>query len=977
MRPLPSFLRLLPLAASAILAGAAAALANPFCTVEPGVPVPKEISDAVRANPDRYRFHYGWTEKTRQARLNRQAIAEGKLRAGADVVTATSGVLKLPVLLTTFAGNTSGPYPRVAYESVLFGLTGTGTLTDYYDEVSYGLLALEGTVFDWSPVAYSSSYYTQGTGGLETKYFDEFLDEIYTNRDGTIDFGQFDNDGPDGVPNSGDDDGVVDCVVIVNENRAAYCSSMRNIWPHQSTYQFTTNDLSASGGKIKIEDYVVVAGQNCDGTMINIATLAHELGHCLGAPDLYDRVEQPSAGSCKADSASGIGAWGVMGNQTNPPQHPCAWTKALFGWSTPVQVASDLISTALVSHTKYPGASYRLWSGGAAALEYFLVEVRTQEGFDASLPGSGVVIYHIDDLQYALESLPNGDECHPLIDVECADQTASDHTRNHDDLAANLPADAGDLWVAGDSFDNTSFPQPVSYGGALTDVEVHVETFDTMTETYVATLRVGVSGLGVDLCIRDYTGDVCAENTSAQRWWTSPDIWIDNDGDGVEDAPDFGATNRFYVRVHNNGVDSPSGVDVTLYYGDPGIGALVAGNMIQLASTKIPQIDGLSEQIATMDVDLAVPSQGDFCYAAVVSHPADFVNLATFPYEDNNIAIRNIQQFPQQSTVPEPFGSSTSFFDQRDMIVINNNPFAASCSLEIIVDPPPLTYVPSHWAYDFSPFAFRLGPGGKDTVHVYVSSSTPAHGDSVVLSLRADCMELGDDIGGDVMKWYIDDLPPTPPLPGAAYLYVDKQGDGDFGKKAVMLEWQHSGNDIGSNPERVKRWEIHRASIPTFVPSAMTLQATIQKDEMPDDAGWHVFLDAPPSLPQYYKIYAVDWANNVSVASAAIQLLVFPPVPPTESPDLSPSTGTAVFPNPASETTWISFDVKRPGASRVEIYDLRGRLVRSYAGRFAEGRGRIVWDHRDSSGRAVANGTYLARITAGGERETRKVTVLR
>jgi hypothetical protein len=42
------------------------------------------------------------------------------------------------------------------------------------------------------------------------------------------DFGHYDNNGPDGVPNSGDDDGIVDGgVVILNSDRNTTCDTAR------------------------------------------------------------------------------------------------------------------------------------------------------------------------------------------------------------------------------------------------------------------------------------------------------------------------------------------------------------------------------------------------------------------------------------------------------------------------------------------------------------------------------------------------------------------------------------------------------------------------------------------------------------------------------------------------------------------------------------------------------------------------------
>jgi len=46
-------------------------------------------------------------------------------------------------------------------------------------------------------------------------------------------------------------------------------------------------------------------------------------------------------------------------------------------------------------------------------------------------------------------------------------------------------------------------------------------------------------------------------------------------------------------------------------------------------------------------------------------------------------------------------------------------------------------------------------------------------------------------------------------------------------------------------------------------------------------------------------------------------------------------------------------------------------------GRFEAGRHEVSWDSRDSNGRAVASGVYLARLTASQGVVTRKMTLLR
>ncbi len=65
----------------------------------------------------------------------------------------------------------------------------------------------------------------------------EFIKELLDARDGSVDFGQYDNDGPDGVPNSGDDDGFVDLLCVMHSLPGAECGTYpNNISSHTWSY---------------------------------------------------------------------------------------------------------------------------------------------------------------------------------------------------------------------------------------------------------------------------------------------------------------------------------------------------------------------------------------------------------------------------------------------------------------------------------------------------------------------------------------------------------------------------------------------------------------------------------------------------------------------------------------------------------------------------------------------------------------------
>ncbi len=86
----------------------------------------------------------------------------------------------------------------------------------------------------------------------------------------------------------------------------------------------------------------------------------------------------------------------------------------------------------------------------------------------------------------------------------------------------------------------------------------------------------------------------------------------------------------------------------------------------------------------------------------------------------------------------------------------------------------------------------------------------------------------------------------------------------------------------------------------------------------------------------------------------------------------------AAYPNPFNPKTEISFDLPKPGATRLVIYDVKGRLVKELvAGQMTAGSHTVSWTGDDSQGKRVASGVYYYRITSGSYTATRPMTLLK
>jgi hypothetical protein len=94
------------------------------------------------------------------------------------------------------------------------------------------------------------------------------------------------------------------------------------------------------------------------------------------------------------------------------------------------------------------------------------------------------------------------------------------------------------------------------------------------------------------------------------------------------------------------------------------------------------------------------------------------------------------------------------------------------------------------------------------------------------------------------------------------------------------------------------------------------------------------------------------------------------------------------FPNPFSEKTEISFHVSTPGHAQLRIFDVLGRLVKSFdlascspglalrSGARMDRVSKVIWDGRDTVGRKIKNGIYFCHLENGESVERKSIIFL-
>ena len=96
--------------------------------------------------------------------------------------------------------------------------------------------------------------------------------------------------------------------------------------------------------------------------------------------------------------------------------------------------------------------------------------------------------------------------------------------------------------------------------------------------------------------------------------------------------------------------------------------------------------------------------------------------------------------------------------------------------------------------------------------------------------------------------------------------------------------------------------------------------------------------------------------------------------------DYLPVVATALngnYPNPFNPETTISYSVKEPGKVRLEVYNIKGQLVKTLVDEEqTTGRYKLVFNARDDRGRSIASGVYMLRMVAPGYLKTTKMILM-
>lgn len=280
----------------------------------------------------------------------------------------------------------------------------TGSIHDYFYAQSYSQFDLTfDLVYVQLPDSCKKYRSTEESDEFSQFMVDDIVDDLMT-RD--IDWSPYDWDGDD----------YVDQLLIIYAGKGMSAGGGANsIWPHQwwlSKHLDLTNPNNntyrsyrtvSSGGKDYIIDKYCCIQEivQTASTRSSFGTICHEYSHCFGLPNFY------------YESVSVLNNWDVMdlGNYGNMGFCPCGYSaheRMFMGWLTPVELSSTTAITDMPALSNQPVAY--IIRNDAHPDEYYMIENRQQYGWDATLPGGGIIIFHVDyskDVWTGIIEMPN------------------------------------------------------------------------------------------------------------------------------------------------------------------------------------------------------------------------------------------------------------------------------------------------------------------------------------------------------------------------------------------------------------------------------------------------------------------------------------------------------------------------------------------------------------------------------------------
>ncbi len=290
-----------------------------------------------------------------------------------------SGVLRVLVLAVAFSDKNSTTSTSTLKAEFF------GGVADYYKEVSYGSVTLAGDIYGWYKLPYPEAHYGRDCLAIDDAdcsgsdaSWQIAEDAVTLAKKDNVNFMNY------------------DYFVFIHSGYGQESSGVKDdVWSVTYLGGVWVQTSSRTLTRFEIVPEVEASGAVPEGVY------AHEFGHLLGLPDLYNTNNGRTI----------MGPWSLMDKGLwngdpagSSPSHMEAWSKIQLGFISGPMLAtanSGVTSSFTVDPTEVASNNVHVvqipLTGGLNPSQYYLVEVRAAIGFDSALPATGALITYVDN----------------------------------------------------------------------------------------------------------------------------------------------------------------------------------------------------------------------------------------------------------------------------------------------------------------------------------------------------------------------------------------------------------------------------------------------------------------------------------------------------------------------------------------------------------------------------------------------------
>ena len=295
-------------------------------------------------------------------------------------------------------------FDRDHFQDMFFGAG--ESMSSVYSEMSSGRYTVTGDTSDWVKVPYNEASYGQTESATDMRRFiQDSANAWYDQQKATgksdaeitaylQSFDKWDRYDYDKDGNFNEPDGYIDHFQAVHAGEGEEAGAPAwAIWSHRWSVNQTRNGGPSwnQNGGVKIGNTAFwIRDYTTEPENGGLGVFAHEFGHDLGLPDLYDT----------GGGENGTGFWTLMssgswlghgtGSIGTTPNHMGAWEKLQLGWLDYATVAHDQQATLMLGPSmhatkKEQAVIVTLPKDAAGKDRFYIAENRQYAGYDATL----------------------------------------------------------------------------------------------------------------------------------------------------------------------------------------------------------------------------------------------------------------------------------------------------------------------------------------------------------------------------------------------------------------------------------------------------------------------------------------------------------------------------------------------------------------------------------------------------------------